>query len=182
MQAPTPWGSRHRVRALYARGWDAEAIERESGVPAAEIERIVNPATWRGRTRAGTDGKLAMAYRRLADLPAPGPPQRGAERWPVPAAWDDEMLDVQGAKPDPGWRRRPASWRPSADIADDVQFLREWGGYRLADYHQLADRLGMEHKTLQKALARNAEIQARAAQAEAATEPELADLPDIEAC
>jgi len=160
-QAPTPYGTRRRLQALYARGWDAEGIERESGVPAAEIERIIDRATWRGRTRQGTDEAIATAYDRIADLPAPGPPQPGAESWPPPAAWDDGQLDVQGAQPEPGWRRTSGARLAAAEVAEDVAFLREHGGYRDASARELADRLGLSHDRLQRALERAAVRQAQ---------------------
>jgi hypothetical protein len=176
--APTPAGTRRRLRALYARGFDAKAIEAESSVPAETVEGILGNQA-HGHANKATGLKIAAAYARMADLPAVGPPLPQAHSWAPPAAWDEDQLDAPGGKPAAKWRRRPNPKRTTAEVAEDVQFLRTWGGYSEAPLEVLADRLGMEHMTLKRSLERQREK-------ERAVEPErelqLTDMPDLEAC
>jgi hypothetical protein len=166
------------LRALYARGFDAKAIEAESGVAAETIEGILGNKA-HGHANKDTGLRIAAAYGRVAERPAPGPPLPQAHAWAPPAAWEDDQLDAAGGKPAADWRRRPNPKRTTAEVAEDVQFLRTWGGYSEAPLEVLADRLGMEHMTLKRSLERQR-------QKERAVEPEpelrLAHMADLEAC
>lgn len=145
------------------RSWSSAAIEAATGIPAAQIDRVladpasVSPllasqvavaydALWNKEPPVRTPGErqAAHAARELAE----------AHGWPPPAAWDDDQIDQPRGKPAPGWRRTGQSHR-AADMAEDVAFLRETG-YRQAPQAVLAMRLGVRKATLERALIRHA--------------------------
>jgi len=69
-------------------------------------------------------------------------------------------MDDPDAKPAEGWQRpdRDARrWRPAAEVAEDVADLERQGESR----EQVAVRLGMDRKSLERALMRAAEYKSR---------------------
>ena len=69
-------------------------------------------------------------------------------------AWDEEALDDPAGLPADGWKPFAGHLRKSADLAEDAQFVREHGGYRLASNTEVAMRLGVTKPQLEKALSR----------------------------
>jgi hypothetical protein len=164
-------GAQRRVRALCARGWAPDAIERAAGIPAGVAIRVL---ARRDTIRPDACAQVAGAYELLWNRQ---PPQRtGAEQaaakaitaharargWAPPMAWDDEQLDDPAGRPAEGWRRGRDTTRRSADLAEDAQFVREHGGYRLATSREVAMRLGVTTAALDKAISRAHEAQTAA--------------------
>jgi hypothetical protein len=166
---PTAHGAQRRIRALAARGWAPEAIERATGIPAPTSARLMN----RRDMIRPADIAAASAYRQLWNRQ---PPQATAadqrtssaaaehahlRGWAPPLAWDDELIDQPDARAAEGWKpgRGTAGTRRSADLAEDARFVRDSGGYRHASAAEVVMRLGVKPDRLQQALSR-----ARAAQ------------------
>jgi hypothetical protein len=167
---PTPAGTRRRLQALMNRGWSPAALEQAAGLPAAAVSAVVA-----GRRGARlVDRQVAAAYDQLwnQDPPLATPRDRAraaaartqAERreWPPPMAWDDELIDQPDASPAPGWKPRPTQLRRAADLAEDMAFVREHGGYNQATVQVVAARLGVSPAALEKASSR---VRAREAEA-----------------
>ncbi len=87
--------------------------------------------------------RVAAAYDALWDRPPPQRTPREREEaaaaetharrrgWAPPLAWDDEEIDLQDARPAEGWKRSGRTSVRSADLAEDVAWLREQDGYSL---------------------------------------------------
>jgi hypothetical protein len=167
---PTPQGTRRRLQALMNRGWSPQAIQAATGIPAARITAAVTGR--RQPALALDDHQVAAAYDRLWQRPPPQATPRErkqaaaardtAERhkWPPPMAWDDDLIDQPDARPAPGWARTGTSHR-SADLAADLAWIREQGGYRHASIDAAAARLGVKPNTLGQACLRAARTPAR---------------------
>ncbi len=157
-------GAQRRIRALHARGWSPAAIQRAAGLPAAEIYALlargdaIKPATvqqvrrayellWNRQPPAATEAEREEISATLARA------SRGRE-WAPPMAWDDDQLDLREGRPGEGWKPFPGHLRRSADLAEDAEFVREHGGYRLASNGAVAMRLGVTRDQLEKALSR----------------------------
>jgi transcriptional regulator with XRE-family HTH domain len=156
-------GAQRRIRALAARGWSPAAIERAAGIPAEvtvralENRRVLSP---------DAAARIAGAYERLWDKPAPQATEADRQAsaaarqcahsrgWAPPMAWDDDQLDDPDGRPAGGWKPFSGHLRKSADLAEDAQFVREHGGYRLATNTEVAMRLGVTKPQLEKALHR----------------------------
>lgn len=68
---------------------------------------------------------------------------RAASRgWAPPQAWDDAQIDEPDGRPSRDWKPRKRTTRRAVDIVEDAQFVRDYGGYREANFTQIAMRLG----------------------------------------
>lgn len=125
---------------------------------------------------------MAAAYDRLWDQRPPA--KTAADRqdadaaarhaaamgWAPPLAWDDDLIDLPDAQPEPGWRRGSSTQRRAVDLAEDAEFVRARGGYRDASLELIAMRLGVTSNHLDVACRRARRYAARRAGRE--TEPE----------
>jgi hypothetical protein len=162
--AVTPTGARHRITALFALGWSPAVLAAETGVDEQAIAGRPRDLEQQGQ---GALDRIGAAYDRLWNTRPPG--RTREERavaemfreharevgWAPPMAWDDDTIDDPAVRrPAPGWQRPGRSTGRAADYADDVAFLRDWGGYQSASDRELAMRLGTSKDTLQQALRR----------------------------
>jgi hypothetical protein len=167
---PTPWGTQRRLQALINRGWSPQALQDATGLPARLTLAAV---TARHLPAADLDDQMVAAvYDWAWQRPPPQatPRDRAAtaaardtavrNRWPPPMAWDDDIIDQPGAKA-AGWDPVPSKLRKSADVLEDLAWIRQQGGYRHATPDVLAIRLGIKTDTLQQACRRAAQRQAR---------------------
>jgi hypothetical protein len=173
-EKPTPsaLGAQRRLRALAARSWSPEAIERETGIPAQLIKRELDGHDDLVPNLAGL---VASAYDRLWDRDPPTATSadkeaaaaiadRAARRgWAPPMAWDDDRIDLPAGRPERGWRPGRGIYRHAADLVEDAEFVREHGGYRDASPAQVAMRLGIHRDRLDQAYIRARRYAARAA-------------------
>lgn len=179
---PSAIGAQRRLRALAARSWSPEAIERETGIPAQFIRRELDGHDDLAPNLADV---VAEAYDRLWDRDPPtatsadreaaaATAARAAHRgWAPPLAWDDDRIDLPGGRPERGWRPGRGIYRHAADLVADAEFVREYGGYRDASPAQVAMRLGIHRDRLDQAYIRARRYAARAAgRAAAEAEPE----------
>ena len=160
---PSAWGTQRRLMALMNRSWAPEAIERVSGIPAAEITTALCGRETIGRVLAG---QVAAAYDMLWDKPPPEASQHDQDLaeaaqaharrhgWPLPLAYDDDLIDLPDGGPEPGWKPSGGATIHSADLAEDIQFVRDHGGYRYASLTTVATRLGVTRDAREKAQAR----------------------------
>ena len=170
MTAPTPAGTQRRIRALMARSWTPEAIAAAQGIPAAEMRLALEHQAAISPELAQ---RVAAAYDALWDRPPPQRTPREREEaaaaetharqrgWPPPLAWDDEEIDLQDARPAEGWKRSGRTSVRSADLAEDVAWLREQDGYSRASNAALAMRLGLSKDRLEHSLSRARKASAR---------------------
>lgn len=100
-------GTLRRLHALHARGWSRRALAGRLGVEHNTLMHIERTGT--------SSGRLARAVRALYEElwdqapPSATPPERAAitrtlrwareNAWPVPAAWDDGLIDDPAASP-----------------------------------------------------------------------------------
>lgn len=99
-------GTARRLQALVAVGWTLSELGRRLGVAPSNMPRLVRG----GKVTAGMARKVRALYSRLWDRepPAATARQRAAaehartmaaeRRWPPPAAWDDELIDLPAAE------------------------------------------------------------------------------------
>jgi hypothetical protein len=144
---PSAVGTRRRLRALAARSWSPQAIEKETGIPAQLIRRDLDGYDDLAPNLAGA---VAAAYDRLWDRVPPTATRADREAaaaiadraarsgWAPPLAWDDDQIDLPGARPEQGWRPRRRSSRRAAGLVEDAEFVREHGGYRDASTAQVS--------------------------------------------
>jgi len=163
---PTRWGTTRRLQALASRGWSPEAIDDATGLAAASVTAAVSGQP--GTAPALDARAVAAAYDLLWDQPPPSAtPQDRArsaaaraqaqrQAWPPPMAWDDDVIDLPDGRPAPGWNPAIPSLRRSAEIAQDLAWVREHGGYQHASWSAAAARLGLKRGTLQQACRRAA--------------------------
>lgn len=93
-------GTRRRAQALYAIGWSWSDQARALGIAQSNYHRSVNvnPKVSVARARLVRD-----LYDRLSMTPGPSERarQNGARKgYPVPLAWDDDLIDDPSAEPD----------------------------------------------------------------------------------
>lgn len=153
-------GVRRRVQALVALGWSMAGLAGRIGVAKAHLNLLVagRPTV----TRALSERILAV-YEELWNQ-APPETTRGeriaaarsrglATRrgWAPPWAWDEDEWDDPEAAPRNGWERR-SFWRASDLVAEAAEL--EGRHYSRTE---IAERLGVQRKTLDKAYARVAE-------------------------
>jgi len=118
---PSAVGTQRRLMALMNRSWAPEAIERVSGIPAAEITSALAA---RQAVSPGLAARVAGAYDRLWDKQPPRVTRADRELaeaarvhaqrlgWPPPLAYDDDLIDRPGGDAQPGWKR--SGGQPSA--------------------------------------------------------------------
>jgi hypothetical protein len=173
LTGPTPEGARHRVRALMARSWSREALERQSdGIEPGTLANVMRHVD---SIRPELAEHIAETYDRLWDKEPPratAAEQAEADaaartarygQYAPPMAWDDADLDKPDGKPAEGWQRDKAPPRP-ADLVEDATWVREHGGYRLEPPAAVAERLGVSRNALDHAY--------RAVSRDAAKDPE----------
>jgi len=159
---PSQAGTQRRIRALCARGWSGQAIERATGLPAGSTARaLANRRT----ITPDLASRMAAAYDCLWNRvpPCHTPEERqdadaarahaGRCGWAPPMAWDDDQIDRPDGRPAVGWKRTSSLTR-SADLVEDAEFVREHGGYRHASVRLVALRLGVTEAQLEKAYSR----------------------------
>jgi hypothetical protein len=166
LTGPTPEGARRRVRALMARSWSREAIERQSdGIEPGTLANVMHHVD---SIRPELADRIAETYEQLWDKEPPRATE--AERaeadkaaktarygqYAPPMAWDDADLDKPDGKPAEGWQRTRTLNR-SADLVEDAEWVRETGGYRQASREQVGERLGVSRDALDRAYQRVAE-------------------------
>jgi hypothetical protein len=178
---PSAVGTQRRLRALAARSWSPRAIEKETGVPAWLIQRELDGHDDLAPNLAEA---VSAVYDRLWDRRPPAEThadreagaavaaRAAASGWAPPLAWDDDQIDLPDGTPGPGWRPFRGTYR-AADLVEDAEFVREYGGYRDANTGQVAMRLGVRRDRLDQAYLRVRRYAARAAGRDAAqSEPE----------
>jgi hypothetical protein len=175
MPGASGWGTQRRLRALANRSWSPEAIAQATGIPAAELAAAVDN---RAAASPQLHQRVAAAYDQLWDKPPPLATPRDRElarqarahaehhRWPPPLAYDDDLIDLPDGHPAPGWRRSERTTHRTRDLAEDIAWVREHGGYRHAPIRVIAMRLGVGFDALEQAHCRSQRA-ARHAQAEA---------------
>jgi hypothetical protein len=157
MNVPTPAGAVRRARALAARGWTPQAIETAAGVPARDCRRALEN---RSRLSAAAATRIAAAYEQLWNQQPQGTPPDArdyadrARRWAPPMAWDDDVIDQPDGRPEDGWKRGTGTAHRAAELVEDMEFVRQHGGYRHASVGEVAMRLGVTRTALEKALER----------------------------
>ncbi len=168
---PTGWGTQRRLRALASRGWSAPAIQRATGIAAADITTAINDSQDACRD---LNNRVAAAYDQLWNQPPPhatphdqitartARTEAGRRGWPPPMAWDDEVIDRPDGQPAPGWKPSARPVRRAADLVEDAEWVRQHDGYRQAPLSQVAMRLGVTHNALAKAHERTAGREAEA--------------------
>jgi hypothetical protein len=157
---PSAVGAQRRLRALAARSWSPQAIEKETRIPAPLISSALYSRDDITQHFAQT---VADAYDRLwnRDPPNPTPEDREAcqatalraarSGWAPPLAWDDDQIDLPGARPERGWKCGNRITRRAVDLVEDAEFVREHGGYQDASVSQVAMRLGIKRDRLEQA-------------------------------
>jgi hypothetical protein len=183
---PSAEGTCRRLRALVARSWSPRALEKETGIPAQVIRRELDG---HDDLAPNLPTAVAAAYDRLWDQRPPA--ETAAERhdaeaaaahaarkgWAPPMAWDDDLIDLPDAQPAAGWRRGWSTQRRAVDLVEDVEFLRDRGGYRDAGRNLIAARLGVTRDRIDTAYLRARRYAARDAASREAREAE----PEAEA-
>jgi hypothetical protein len=169
---PSRAGMRRRLQALAARSWPPPAIGKEMGVAARSIERELDGDDALAPELAD---EVAEVYDRLWDRPPPSATAedrkaaaetaaRAAQSgWAPPMAWDDDRIDLPGARPEPGWRPGPRVRQRAADIAEDAEFVRANNGLRDATMAEVAKRLGIRRDHLEQSTIRARRYAARSA-------------------
>ncbi len=160
---PTPCGTQRRLQALMARGWSIPAIVWATGMRPLQLDRALENG---GSITPKLAAAVSTAYDRLWDQPPPFVMEDGRELagasarvtrqrgWAPPLAWDDDQIDKPDGRPAEGWRPGARKTRRSAELAEDAEFVRSAGGYREASLRAIADRLGVSHDQLEKAVSR----------------------------
>ena len=166
----TPIGAKRRITALMYNGWSPETLAGATGLPEGMFRRLVRR---QDRIRPETLSAIGAAYERLWNT---APPQRtAAERelaeayarhgrsfWAPPMAYDDDTIDLDEGGPAAGWKRSARTTMLSADLMEDITWLREQDDYRQATPAQLAVRLGKSRGSVEQALCRGKRTAERA--------------------
>lgn len=113
-------GTRRRLQALHAIGWDQRTIARRLGMGDSNYRRVL---LYPGQqsVHAETAAAVRDLYRALWATPGPSPAARdraAARGWVSPLAWDDDTIDDPHAQPQgvTGIRRTRDDWL--ADVAE----------------------------------------------------------------
>ena len=161
---PSAIGARRRLRALAARSWSPQAIERATGLPALVTEAVIGPSR-RGvsRVNPALAHTVAAVYDQLWDLDPPI--ETAAEReaaemtraravsrgWAPPLAWDDDQIDLDDGQPAQKWKPPKRTTRRAIDLVEDAEFVRQHDGYGDASIGLIAMRLGVSPACLEQA-------------------------------
>ncbi len=137
-------GWSRRLQALTWLGYSLATLSELTGVPQMTLSCIRE-----GKRRVGADKAAAIreAWDRIGLQIGPDPQAAARARsrgWHGPLAWDDDTIDDPAVGPNLGEataRRYGGDGRPSADVADDVQWLLDEIAPR-ATAQQMAERLG----------------------------------------
>jgi hypothetical protein len=169
--SPSAIGARRRITALFFNGWSPRSLAAATGLPEVVFTRT--PTDLERRTDPGILDQIGEAYERLWN--ASPPKSTEGERaeaelfsghartvgWAPPMAYDDDTMDEPDGGPAPGWQRVRGGHerrRAGVDLAEDIEWVRQHGGYRHASTEQLALRLGMTRGALERSLARRAQL------------------------
>jgi transcriptional regulator with XRE-family HTH domain len=152
-------GTQRRLRALIALGWTQRQLADRIGCSYAQFGQIV------GGRQNKVEYRRAVAVRELYDELWDMPPngdQRSITRsrnhasrrgWALPAAWDDDLIDIPEAEPWHGESSRRGRIRRV--YLDDVEHLRRFG---MSD-DAIAEKLGVRRSAIQAAERRALEEQ-----------------------
>ena len=112
-------GTRRRVHALNALGWDNITIARHAGRSKGWVTEILKQES----IYASTAALICRVYDELSmRIPEPSPAATRARntarknRWQPPLAWDDDRIDDPAYRPS-GWQYRPTS---RADVLTEL--------------------------------------------------------------
>lgn len=153
-------GTVRRLQALIAAGHCRVTLAGHLGMTNASLNRLLRTAE---RVRISTAAAVRALYDDLWDAPpdesTPLAARRAAKAraeglaagWPLPAAWDDQVIDDPGALVPDGWQR--ASFRRGQRAEDLAEDALELLG-RHYTRAEAADRLGVRRGTLDKAIER----------------------------
>jgi len=141
-------GSRRRLRALTAIGWDGERLANMLGLSRNQVNAITS----------GRQPKITVAHARtIADLfnrlqMTPGPSAKARrvaqlKGWPLPLQWDEDDMDNPKAK---AYTNRERFVFTSERIAE-LQYLG------ITDEKEMAARLGIKRESLVRQLSRMAD-------------------------
>jgi hypothetical protein len=173
---PSAEGTQRRLRALAARSWSPQAIQKETRIPAPLISSGLYS---RDDITTHLAQTVADAYDQLwnRDPPNAAPEDREAAQtialraarsgWAPPLAWDDDQIDLPRARPERGWKPGNRITRRAVDLVEDAEFVRQHGGYQGASINQVAMRLGIKRDRLEQAYIRARRYAARNATADA---------------
>lgn len=136
-------GTVRRIQALQAIGYSQPDIAAESGV---DLDTLRNPLLRGTTVYSTTAARIAAAYERLCETPAP--PSRNASYarttarrsgWPPPGAWLD--IDDPSEVPDPGWKPYGSgrTARRKTELIEEFDWLVQNGESR----EMAAERLGV---------------------------------------
>lgn len=157
-------GACRRLRALAVGGWSASVLaERLSlGVTAVQLIREGDQQV----VAAATARKVRELYDEIWDTEPPAGTRserisRGRTRgyarkaqWPPPMAWDDDTIDDPDASPGEWQRPRGSRYRKGVLVAEAAE-LASFGLGR----EEAAARLGVNRRTLEKAIQRAAQAE-----------------------
>lgn len=130
-------GTRRRIQALNAIGWDNGRIMKRLGMDPYGSRTLFRGA----RVHQNTAAKVARVYDELSMTPGPSVRARlHAQRrgYAPPLAWDDDTIDDPNAVPDLGAPDDDTAW------ADDVAELIDAG----CSWDEIAKRLGLKPDSL----------------------------------
>jgi transcriptional regulator with XRE-family HTH domain len=155
-------GARRRLQALVAAGHSQAQLGARLGISGADFTKTMTGE----RLTAGTVRAVRALYDELWDVAPDESTHRTriaasrsrnyarARGWAPALAWDDDEIDQPDAQPADCWRRADRQTTRAAELAEDAEFVREAGGYRLASNDAVAMRLGVPRARLEKALER----------------------------
>lgn len=118
-------GTRRRIQALTAAGWDHTTIAVRLGLAGrSSVQGMLRYQ----RVRLTTAQRVGRLYDQLAGQP--GPSVRAAFQarqygYAPPLAWDEDTIDDPAAGPADGWQRDPDA--PLVADMDDIEHLRRYG-------------------------------------------------------
>lgn len=151
MRLVDPTGTRRRLRALHAIGWDWEALGERLGTSRTTVW------SWGARSLVTitTDTTVRRLYAELSDMPRATYGARRARLhaqklgWAPPIAWDDDTIDDPDAQPAPLTDQRTKAQRSADRLADVVELLDAGESPAM-----IAARLDISAATLQRWLHR----------------------------
>ncbi|QBP29714.1 hypothetical protein SEA_TYPHA_59 [Mycobacterium phage Typha] len=144
-------GSRRRLRALAAIGWDGERVAEMLGCHRHQIQSLTSgrqPKVTVARAR-----KIAELFARLEMTPGPSGKSRNIAQqkgWPKPLQWDEDEIDNPDAV-------AVATKDKFVKASDRIAELFELG---VTDPNQVAERLGIKPDSVKRAIQRAAEADA----------------------